>query len=237
MTEENLKPSLMDQWDEHEEEIAHLKENADENLRALLQRLSQWVDAQRDLSIKTEKGVEGWATPGTTAFFYKTTGPAAIDTDLVIRMGIYEEIDGEEDDIDKWEEVVIEELRDRTPPDRPIALPGNIWRFISFTEFRYTDGSLESVDAMRQATNAVKHSTSTNEPYALPDSEDTYGYYEPIRYGENAFVRRRHNNFLNRVDPLQEGNRILDLLYSARLVGRTVRPNRIGEPIQVIQKP
>lgn len=238
MFERNLELSLMDQWDKHEEEIAQLKEKTDENLQALLRRLSQWVDAQKGVTIKNERGIERWATPGTTAFFYKAPDSSGAGTDLVVRMGIYEESDSSEEDdtLSNWEEVVIEELRDRKPTDRPIALPGNIWRFVSFTEFRYTNRSLETVDQMRQATNAVKHSTSTNEPYALPNSEDTYGYYGPQRYGEIAFVRRRHTNTFNKVDPLQEGNRILDLLYNSTLVGRTVYPSRIEEPVEVIKK-
>ncbi len=242
MAERNLIYSLMDQWDKHEQEIAQLKERADEDLQALLQRLSQWVDTQRGLSIKTERGIERWATPGTTAFFYEAPNPSGTDTDLIVNMNIYEEnVDSEEDDEDdsesNYEKVVINELRDRKPTDRPTIWPGETWRFVSNTEFRYTGGSLETVDMMRQATNAIKHSTSINEFRISGGEEDTYGYYEPARYRENAFVRRRHNNLLNRVDPLQEANRVLDLLYNARLVGRTVDRSRVEEPIEVIQQP
>lgn len=221
--------TTMDKWDALEREISGLKERYDQQLRLVLSSARDWVESQKKLSLQTASGVEPWATPGTTAFYYVLQDSRGANIDLIVSLT---------PDKDSEITLTVSEWLDLNTQYSPTLLDP-MRRFSSVTEFRFSRNSLRSVSQMRRSTNAVKHSTSdptlssSGDPNR-PISDDAYGYYEPRRYGSDSFVRRRHSHDDYRRNPLIEGSRILTMLSQAKLVGRTVYPNMIKESVQVI---
>ncbi len=209
--------SFMAQWDKHDEEIAHLKKEADQKLLDLTKGVNDWIN-QQNLT---------WLVPNSDGRF-TAMSPANIYHFTVINT------DGKEMllEIENKQTYV---AQDDTPNARQ-ALWENDMRvkkitgdqrsagqLIGTVRFHYRMDGLESVDSLQDSLGSIEYYPPDARDFDYTSEHDGYTVADIVYDQDDNMVdtvRARHRDPAKRKDPFIEGEKILKLLLSSELLGR-----------------